>query len=123
MSIETEREHAKRGRKSFGLNLAANWEALKPYSVQLVGGYFFLFFIVIFFSIPQEDLIELRTPDSLTKLSSRTVSNSISGLVDLRGKIHSAAETARSKNSIFPNKIQTSILQDVSGVEVSMFAL
>lgn len=117
MSIETEREYKRGKRASHGLNLTTAYEYLRPYSLQILIGYFILFFMVIFLSIPEENLIELRTPDSLTKLSSRTVANSITGLVELREKIHSASEVARERKSVFPNKVQSSLLQDVSGVE------
>lgn len=119
MSIETEREH-KRGRRGItGLNLTALFEQWRPYSLQIVCGYFFLFFMVAYMYIPPEDLVELRTPDSLIKLSSRTVVESISGFAGLRQKIHTLSTTAQQKQVTFPNKIATSLLQDVSGVEVS----
>ena len=122
MSIETEREH-KRGRRGIaGQNLTAFFEQCRPYSLQILCGYFFLFFMVAYMYIPPEDLVELRTPDSLIKLSSRTVVESISGFAGLRQKIHSLSTTAQQRQVTFPNKIATSLLQDVSGVEVSGFS-
>lgn len=122
MSIETEREY-KRGKRNSnnGFSFASAYEYFKEYTLQILVGYFLLFFMIIYLYIPAEALIELRTPDTLTKLSSRTVAGSIPGLVELRSKIHNSAEIARSKSVVFPSKITTSILQDVSGVEVIFF--
>lgn len=117
LSVETERERKRGKRTSYGLIFTVAYEYLRRYSLQLLIGYFILFFIVIFLSIPKEELVELRTPDSLNKLSSRTVINSISGLVDLRSKILSISEAARERKSVFPSKVRSSLLQDVSGVE------